>query len=204
MAIRIRSRFHAAARERSAVELASVVATLAWKLAVDSIKRMREARFDIDLGRAYFDFVCESLAFYAHVADRVAYRELEPAQRAEFTRALALRLADVVEENADMLLAAPVPGRCRGHFLDLFNAAGGEYGEFGYAADGPDFGFRRAFAARVRAGMPDKDRAWIYDQVMEIEAPEGVRAIEKTLAGLFAKDDPQRSSRRSRPALTGE
>jgi hypothetical protein len=186
MAIRIRSRFHAGGRERSMAALASVVAMLAWKLSVDSIKRMREAKFDIELGQPYFDFVCESMAFYAHIADRIAFGKLDAAQRGEFTTALALRMADAIEENADMLLQAPVPGACRKHFLGLFNQAGDDYAEYGFGADGPDFGFRRCFAARVRDGMPEKDRTWVYDQVMEIEAPEGVKAIAKTLAGLFA------------------
>lgn len=186
-------------------ELASVIAMLGWKLAIDSIKRMREAKFDIDLGRAYFDFVCEYLAFLAHAADRIAHRDLESAQRQAFTTALALRLADVVEDNADMLLGSAVTGECRTHFLDIFNSSGVDYAEFNYAADGPDFGFRRCFAARVREGMPEKDRTWVYDQVMEIETPEGIKALEKTLAGMFAADDEAGTVRRpSRTTLSGE
>lgn len=48
MAVRIRSRFHAGGRERTMAERASVVAMLSWKLSLDSIRRMREARFDIE------------------------------------------------------------------------------------------------------------------------------------------------------------
>ncbi|MFZ5464482.1 MAG: hypothetical protein ACOZB1_13355, partial [Pseudomonadota bacterium] len=119
--------------------------------------------------------------------DRIAYRQLAPARRAEFTRALALRLADLVEDNADMLLAEPAPGPCRRRFLELFNTAGEEYGAYGYGADGPDFGFRRCFAARLGRVLPAKDRPWVHDQAMEIEAPTAVAAIEKTLAGLLAQ-----------------
>ncbi len=199
MAVRIRSRFHTAGRERTPAELASVVAMLAWKLAIDSIKRMREADYDIDIGRPYFDFVCEYLAFLAHCADRIAFRELEPEQRAEFTKALALRLADVVEDNRDMLLGAEVPGESRRHFLELFNQRGSDYAEFEYEAKGPDFGFRRCFAASVEAVLPDKDKLWAMDQVMEIEVPEGIKALEKTLAGLFSagEEEPRRPRRES-------
>lgn len=213
MAIRIRSSFHTRGRPRSMAELASVVAMLGWKLAVDSIKRMREAKFDIDLGKAYFDYVCEYLAFLSHAADRIAHRDLDPAQRQEFTTALAIRLADVVEDNADMLLGIAQPGQCRAHFLEVFNSAGADYAEYSYVADGtapqlvggPDFGFRRCFAARVREGMPEKDRTWVYDQVMEIEIPEGIKALEKTLAGMFAAGEEAGSARRpSRTVLTGE
>lgn len=213
-AIRIRSRFHASGRERSAATLASVVAMLAWKLAIDSIKRMREAKFDIDLGRAYFDYVCEYLAFLAHVADRIAYRDLDAPRRVEFTQALALRLAEVVEDNADMLISDSPAGSCRQHFLTLFNQAGADYagfefGEQGSAlqlGEGPNFGFRRCFASRIREVVPEKDQTWVYDQVMEIEVPEGVKALEKTLAGLFstADEDAAGPRRKSRTTLSGD
>ena len=184
MAVRIRSRFHTEG-ERSAATLASVVAILGWKLAIDAIKRMRAADYDIDIGRPYFDFVCEYLVFMAMAADRVAYLRLAQDKRMEFTAALATRMAEIVEENSDMLLGAAEPGASRRHFIDLFNRRSGEYAEFDYGPDGPDFGFKRLFAACLREGLPEKDRLWAIDQVMEIEVPEALKALEKTLGGLF-------------------
>jgi hypothetical protein len=183
-------------------ELASAIAALSWKLAVDSIKRMREAQFDIDIGRPYFDYVVETMAFHAHYADRVAFDKLTPGQRGEFTTALAKRMAEFIEDNSGMLLAATEPGACRRHFLEVFNAAGADYAEYSCDEKGPDFGFRRAYASRVREGMPEKDKTWVYDQVMEIEAPEGVRAIRKTLDGLFGGGEEK--PRRSREGVSGE
>jgi hypothetical protein len=202
MAVRIRKRFHAGGRERTMAELASAIAALSWKLAVDSIKRMREAQFDIDIGRPYFDYVVETMAFHAHYADRVAFDKLTPGQRGEFTTALAKRMAEFIEDNSGMLLAATEPGACRRHFLEVFNAAGADYAEYSCDEKGPDFGFRRAYASRVREGMPEKDKTWVYDQVMEIEAPEGVRAIRKTLDGLFGGGEEK--PRRSREGVSGE
>lgn len=175
---------------------------LSWKLAVESIRRMREAQFDIDLGRPYFDYVVETMAFHAHLADRVACGKLAPEQRGAFTTALAQRMAEVIEDNAEMLFEASEPGTCRRHFLEVFNAAGADYAAYGYDEKGPDFGFRRAFAARVREGMPEKDRHWVYDQVMEIEVPEGVKAIEKTLSGLFGGDE--KPAHRAREGVSGQ
>jgi hypothetical protein len=202
MAVRIRKRFHAGGCERTMAELASAIAALSWKLAVDSIKRMREAQFDIDIGRPYFDYVVETMAFHAHYADRVAFDKLTPGQRGEFTTALAKRMAEFIEDNSGMLLAATEPGACRRHFLEVFNAAGADYAEYSCDEKGPDFGFRRAYASRVREGMPEKDKTWVYDQVMEIEAPEGVRAIRKTLDGLFGGGEEK--PRRSREGVSGE
>ncbi len=184
MPVRIRSQFHTEG-QRSAATLASVAGILGWKLAVDAIKRMRQADYDIDIGRPYFDFVCEFLVFIAVAADRIAAMKLPPARRVEFTTALARHMAEIVEENSDMLLGAAEPGACRRHVIDLFNRRGGEYAEFDYDANGPDFGFKRLFAACLREGLPEKDRLWAVDQVMEIEVPEALKALEKTLAGLF-------------------
>ena len=196
MVIRIRSRFHRSTRERTPAELASVIAMLGWKLSQDAIRRMREAQFDIDIGRQYFDFVCEFLAFVLHSADRVAYRALDAEKRAGFTTALALRLAEVVEDNRDMLIRESAAGACRRHFIDLANQRGAEYADFGYAeAEGPDFGFCRYFGSRLLDIVPEKDHAWVIDQIIEIEAPEAVEAIERTLAGLFAPPGEQRRRR---------
>src|SRR5512146_316332 len=132
MAVRIRSRFHTAARERTPAELATVVATLAWKLAIDSIKRMRKAKYDIDIGRPYFEFVSEFLVFLATAADRIAHRELDDEQRIEFTTALVKRLSEIVEDNREMLFDDAEPDECRRDFIGRFNRRGSDYAEFEY------------------------------------------------------------------------
>ncbi|MDP1733029.1 MAG: hypothetical protein Q8L44_01560 [Sulfuritalea sp.] len=201
MAVRIRSTFHTGGKPRSMTELAGVIAVLGWKLAIDSIKRMREAEYDIDIGDAYFDFVCEFMVFLALAADRIAYRELTPDQRMEFTTALAQHMAAAIDGNREMLLYDVAPGKCHAYFLDLFNRRGPEYGDHGYTEKGPDFGFRRCFAACLKEVLPEKDRLWAVDQVMEIESPEAIKALETTLAGLF---HPEAKTRRSRGGVSGE
>jgi hypothetical protein len=199
LVIRIRSHFHRGAGERTMPELASVIAMLAWKLSQDAIRSMRAAQFDIDIGGQYFDFVCEFLAFMLHAADRVAYRALAAGKRTEFTTALALRLAQVVEENRDMLIAEPESGRCRRHFIALANQRGADYADFDYdEKEGPDFGFRRFFGSRLLEIVPEKDHAWVIDQIMEVEAPEAVKALERTLEGLFAPAGEAPRPRRKR------
>ncbi len=199
MAIRLKTKFHTKG-QRSPATLASVVAVLAWKLAIESIKRMRKADYDIDPGRQYFDFVCEFLAFLAVSADRVAYRELEEDARVEFTTVLARNIGRFVEENNIMLLGEAVPGESQRHFIDLFNRRAAEYAEFDYTEAGPDFGFRRFFAACLRDVLPEKDKLWVVDQAMDIEAPEALKMLEKTLAGLF---NPEQAKSERRQDLRG-
>lgn len=199
MAIRLKTKFHAQG-QRSPATLASVVAVLAWKLAIESIKRMRKADYDIDAGRQYFDFVCEFLAFLAVSADRIAYRELEEDARVEFTTVLAKNIGRFIEENNIMLLGEAVPGDSQRHFIDLFNRRAAEYAEFGYDEKGPDFGFKRFFAACLRDVLPEKDKLWVVDQAMDIEAPEALKMLEKTLAGLF---DPDQAHSQRRQDMRG-
>jgi len=201
LAIRIRSRFHTEG-QRSAATLASVVCLLAWKLAVAAIKRMRDADYDIDIGRPYFDFACEFMVFMAMAADRIAHMKLAAERRIEFTSALGIRMAEIVEGNNAMLLGAAEPGACRKYFIELFNRRSGEYAEFGYGPEGPDFGFKRLFAACLREGLPEKDRLWVVDQVMDIEVPDALKALDKTLAGLFAGSEPPR--RHDSTGVSGE
>jgi hypothetical protein len=180
-------------------ELASVIAMLGWKLSQEAIRRMRAAQFDIDIGRQYFDFVCEYLAFLLHAADRIAHRALDADKRLAFTTALALKLADVVEENRDMLITELEPGQSRSHFIALANERGADYADFSYdEKEGPDFGFRRFFGSRLLEIVPEKDHSWVIDQIMEIEAPEAIKALESTLAGLFAPPGEERRPRRER------
>lgn len=187
MAVRVFNKFHTSGA-RSPKMLASVVAMLAWKLAIESIKRMREAYYDIDAGKPYFDFVCEFLVFLAHAADRIAYRSLDAEKRAEFTTALAIRLAEMVEESHEAMLGSAAPGTSHKDFIELFNRRGADYGEYEYGPGGPDFGFKRMFASALREILPEKDQLWVIDQAMDIEAPDAIKALEKTMAGLFGGD----------------
>ncbi len=201
MALRLRNSFHSG-RPRSMVEHASVIAMLAWKLGQESITRMREADYDIEVGRGWFDFVCEYLVFLALAADRIVHDDLEAEQRAEFTVALVKRLAQMVEEAREALLPDLLPGEAGRNFLELYNRRSDEYADFGFDATGPDFGFRRCFAACIKETLPEKDRLWAVDQVMEIESPEAIKMLQKTLLGILHPESVR--SRRSRHGVTGE
>lgn len=186
MAVRVRTRFSDRSKKRTPADLAGAVAVPAWKLAIESIGRMRAAGYDIDIGRPYYEFVSEFLIYLAVAADRIAHRDLEPEARLEFTTALVKTLARFVEENNGMLLGEAQPGECQREFLERYNRRGGDYAEFEWGEGGPDFGFRRYFAACLQEVLPEKDRLWVIDQAMDIESPEALKVLEKTIAGLFA------------------
>ena len=86
-------------------------------------------------------------------------------------------------------------------FIDKLNQRAGEYAEFNYGADGPEFAFTRYLAFCMREVMDEKDVEWVIDQMMSIEAPEAVDMVEKTMQNLFAKETPKT---RIRKVTTGD
>lgn len=208
--MRLKSRWFGAGAPRSAAEQASVMAFIAWRLAQQMLKRMRVAGFDIDAGQPYFDFLGEVLVFLAALADRMAHARLTPEGRAEFTPALVHHLARTLQENAlDLLGPRPAGAPSYGdNFIDRVNELAQHYAEFGpdpaAPASGagfePDFAFVRYLGSRVEPILPEKDRRWVVDQVMAVEAPEAIAALQRAMAELH--DPTPRPARRA--ALSGD
>jgi hypothetical protein len=200
-ALKLKTHWFKGETPRSPAENASALAFITFRVAVQMLKRMRDARFEIDAGPTYFAFVREVLVFLVAVVDRMAHARLEPAERQAFTTAMVLRVADFLHDNeADLLGSVPDEAGQR-HFVDLFNELVGHYAEFGWTPEqGPDFGFLRYLGHRLEAVLPLPDRHWVVDQVISIEAPEAVSLVQRGMDGVFSTA-PRRARR---AAMTGE
>lgn len=198
--MRIKSQWFNDDKPKTAMQSASVLAFIAWRLAQNAVKQMRGAQFDIDPGPQYFAFLREFLVFLLQVTDRIAYAKLEGDYRAEFTTALVIRVAEILEENEETLLGPPAEKTYQNRFIDLFNARSADYATMSYGEGGSDFPFLRYLGNQVMHIMPSKDQSWVIDQIMEIEAPQAVAGIRKGMQGLF--DAAPRPARRER--LSGD
>jgi hypothetical protein len=199
--LRIKAHWFKAEQPKSPEQNASAVAFIAWRVALNMLKRMREADFDIDAGPAYFGFVREVLVFLLAGADRMAYARLGAELRTPFTTALVLRVGEILRENETDLLG-PVDGEdYRDRFIDQFNTLSEHYAEFDWSATaGPDFAFVRYLGHRLEPAVPEKDRRWVIDQVMAIEVPEAVGMLQRAMQGVFSTEP--RSARRE--GMSGE
>lgn len=208
-AMRIKSQWFKPGASHSPAEQASAMAFIVFRVARRLLERMRGAQFDIDAGLPYFAFLRETLVFLIAVVDRIAAARLPPDDRVEFTTALARHVARTLAGNEDDLLGPPPPG-APSHadtFVDLVNEVVGHYAEFGAdpAADAaasfqPDFAFLRYFASRLEPTLPGKDRLWVIDQVMAVEAPEALGVVQRSMRDLY--DPAPRRARRM--ANTGD
>jgi hypothetical protein len=206
--MRIKTHWFKPEQDKSPAQRASAVAFVVWRAALDVIKRLRAAGYEVDAGPAYFGVLREWLVFLLTGADRMAYARLGDPARTPFTVALVRRVADILAENEGELLGGgPGEGPAAagigdaGRFVAQFDALAAHYAEFGWSeAEGPDFAYRRYLGARLEPLLPARDRHWITDQVIAIEAPYAVDLVRRALDGAFSSEP--RSARRA--ALSGE
>lgn len=200
MAMRIKSHWFKPERQKTPKEIAGAVAFVIWRIGDIALKNTRKADFDIAVGPQYFAFLNEFLVFLIQVADRIAYRQLLPEVRVEFTGTLANRVAETMAENRSRLLGGEFAEH-KQQFIDALNQCAGEYAEFGYDDNGPDFAFMRYLGYRMGEIMDAKDAPWVIDQMISIEAPEAVKMVEKTMRDLF-ETEPRKP--RSRKSVSGD
>lgn len=203
-ALRIKSQWFQAGTAKTPQQTASAMAFIAWRVAQNTLKQMRSAHFDIDVGPQYFAFTREVLVFFTQVLDRMAHESMGPQARAEFITALVQRVAEILQDNEDTFLGAPPDGQPSYYdqFIDLFNELADHYADFGFDAQGPDFAFVRYLGHRIEALMPVKDQRWVVEQIMAAEVPDAVQILRNAMQGVLSTEP--RAPRRTRSATSGD
>ena len=193
--MRIKSNWFKEGRERTPQEISDALAFVVSRIADNALKNTRKSNFEIEVGPQYLDFLAKFLLFLILSADRIAYLQLSAEDRLVFTGNLANRVAETYAENRSRLLVDDLK-ECKQRFIDLLNQRAGEYADFGYDENGPDYGFYRYLAFCIGEIMTDADSGWIIDQMISFEAPEAIKMIEKTLRGLN-EEEPKKPRRRA-------
>ena len=199
--MRIKSQWFRSGKPKSPEEIAGAVAFIVWRIAQNSLKTMRAARYDLAPGRPYFAFVEELLVFLTLGADRLAYRRGDDAWRVAFTTAMANRVGEIVAENESDLLGAETAAEVKRRFIAKVNVSAAACAEFDWNDDGPDYGFLRYLGQRVAEVMTEPDRTWSISQVIEVEAPDAAALLHRGMAGLL---DPSTQRQERSARATGE
>lgn len=193
--MRIKSQWFKEGREHTPQEISDALAFVVSRIADNALKNTRKAKFEIEVGPQYLDFLAEFLLFLILVADRIAHRDLSAEDRVTFTGNLANRVAETYAENRSRLLVEDIK-ECKQRFIDLLNQRAGEYADFGYDDKGPDYGFYRYLAYCIGNVLSEEDANWVIDPMISYEAPEAVQMVEKTLRGLY-EAEPRKPRRRA-------
>lgn len=182
---RLRKAWHSAGRTRSPEEVGQALGVSAWKVGRESVERLLAAEFDF-LGEQHrFAILEEWLAFLIHVTDRLAQRRMDDLRRARLVKAMANRLAETLEDNAQERVATA--GTCK-KFIARVNEIGREYADCAEQDDMPGMNFLRCLGAGVCVAAPEIDRRWLMEQVVEVEAPYAVKQYVRSAASLMSAE----------------
>jgi hypothetical protein len=151
--MRVKSQWFKAGAPKSATEIAGAAAFIVFRIAQNSLKNMRNARFELPPGPAYFAFLAEFLAFLILAADRIAHGRGDEAWRVEFTTALANRVGVFLADNEADLLGAETPEAVKRRFIALVNRRADDYSDCTWNDEGPDYAFVRCLGHRVAEVM---------------------------------------------------
>jgi hypothetical protein len=187
--MRTKSKWFVKGKERDPSQTATVVAMTLWRLAIQTLRSMRRADYDIVTGPPYFDFLREYLVFLANLTDRHVHERLDEEGRMAFMSTLVIRLAEMLAENQSELLGADYAA-AKQALVELFNRRSPDYAHFDFRDGEPDYGFARYVGNQLMDVLPEKDRVWVVEQVVSIEAPEAVKTLKTAFANLFATAAP--------------
>ncbi|HMV52705.1 MAG TPA: hypothetical protein PLX20_02560 [Rhodocyclaceae bacterium] len=203
--MRIKSHWFREEKPKSTREIAGASAFIAWRIAQNVLKNMRRADFEIEPGEQYFAFLAEWLIFLVQIGDRIAYSHLGPQLRVDFTSSMANRLGEILADNHNDLLGGPVPGdgvtRFKSAFIDRLNLRSADYADFDFSDTSIEYGFLRYLADHLTHVLRERDKVWVHDQVMELEAPEAVALMRKGMRGLLGEEP---NPARARTGTSGE
>jgi len=183
--MRVKSQWFKAETPKGATEVAGAVAFIVFRIAQNSLKNMRSARFELPPGATYFAFLSELLAFLTLGADRIAHRRGDEAWRIEFTTAVANRVGAFLADNEADLLGAEAPEEIKRRFVALVNRRSDDYSDCAWSDDGPDYAFVRCLGHRVAEVMERHEQTWAVSQVIDSEAPEAVAMLQRAMSDLL-------------------
>jgi hypothetical protein len=199
MALRLKTVFFKNAGGRSSAEIASVLASTIWRLSDEVVTNLSKWDCDIVTPERGMKILGEMSAFLLHMSDRLAYRRLAEADRARFIQAAGQRLAEIMQDNIRAMVGED-GFDYKANFIDLINRRGADYATFECTPEKPGYPILRYLGLAVREHMLESDQHWVADQIMDIQAPEALGMLKKTVDGLLLPDEPVRR----RAAVTGD
>lgn len=190
MAIRIKTKWHRSKRKgtqasgpKSLLDLASVVAFNLWKVAQEPFRRMEKEGFRFAQDAQVTGFITEFIAYLSHSVDRLLYTRVNDAERAQFMNALVQHLTQTMAENQEQLFGA---GNYRAPFIDTINARFDQYAECAFSNEtGPSYEFTRLLGQKISDIMTASDDRWVLEQVMEIEAPQAFKTVQRVVQDVL-------------------
>lgn len=188
MAIRARTQWHTTGDAKSPQQVATVIASLIFRVAEEKVTHMQQADFQISSKEQGFAMISEYLAFLLQYTDRFVYGRVDEDYRANLIGAIAKRIAEILEDNQLTYIGQPAGASYQSQFIDLLNERLADYAGFEYENGEPGYPCRRFLGSNIVDLMQKQDHSWTIDQVVEIEIPNALELLRRGLSGLFSEE----------------
>ena len=163
---------------------ATVIASTIWRLSDTAVINLSKADFDIVTPERGFRIIGELAAFLVHLSDRLAHTRMLAEERAVFVQTIAKRLAEVMEFNVRVVVGEDGYDY-QADFIAMLNRRAVDYAAFNFPARAPDFAVLRYLGNCILDIMEERDQHWVVGQIMEVEAPNAIDTIIKSMDGLL-------------------
>ncbi|MFM2317879.1 MAG: hypothetical protein RLZZ215_500 [Pseudomonadota bacterium] len=183
MRIRLKTQWNNQAREVSLEDTVSVLAFNTWKLGMQALLEIENQNFQTDTQMQRLAVMEEIMAFLVHVLDRIAYTQVEEADRQQLLSQFALKLADHIQDNARDFAGA---GDYRNPFINKLNQRLADYAEstWDQTAQMPGFSMGLSFGQSIAASLGPRDQQWILDYIQRTLMPELLEPYRRVLERL--------------------
>ena len=181
--MRVKSKWNRKDKTHTVEEIGAALAFIAFRIAQNGVLTLENNDYQTDTQAQRLQIIAEFLYFTIHVIDRMTIDRFVDEDRMRFMTELASKSAKNIEDNSRDILGK---GDYRQGFIDTLNQRMSDYAEFQYdKEEGPSFPMRRFFGDLVTHQMGEKNKRWVADQIIDIEVPEILATLNRSIPNLF-------------------
>jgi len=183
VALRIKSHWWNDEAQRSLPEIASALAFIAWRIAMEKAINLHCERFLYTGDEQRMAVIQEYLVFLIQIADRLSHAMMGEEDRRTLVTNFARKVIEHVQDNSQDLLG---PGDYGRPFIDRLNTRSEVYAQFQLGDDGPGYPFLRHLGFEIQSIMGrDEDNRWVIDQVMDKDGWDAFKQFSRAFENLF-------------------
>ena len=189
MRIRLKTKWNNQTREVSLEDTVSVLAFNAWKIGMQALVEIENQNFQTDTQMQRVAVMEENMALLVHILDRIAFTQVDEADRNQLLSSFALKLADHIQDNARDFAGA---GDYRNPFINKLTERLADYSETSWdeVAQLPGFSMGLSFGQHIAESLGPRDRQWVLDYIQRTLMPEMLDPYKRVLARLSLLTTP--------------
>lgn len=171
--------------EKSGEDQASALAFIIWRQALNGAINLHAEDFHYESDQQRIGVISELLAFQIQHVDRETSEFISDESRKHVITRLCEKVAEQMQDNLTDIAG---PGNYIPPFLSLLNTRFSDYAEFEYRDGRPGYPAFRFLGHEVLGLMgDDQTNRWVIDQIMEIDGPDLIDQVSRSVGRLYGR-----------------